>query len=465
MFKDKKLVILKFSKKYFKFLFLFGLIFRLTLSFSNGNGDMEHFKAWAVLSNKEGLIKMYGESDENMIKYSKSNKISLFKTFNNTRKKTKFDAYNYKRDYYVIMYPPISLYFTFISGKYYYYYFQNFKNSNWFNFFINLPMIFLSSFFFIFLFKFLKKEKNKYTYILPLIFWMNPITLLDSPIQGYNNILFILILFIFLINLRNNKIMIGSILAAILIFTKPQGIICLPILFYYLFFNGNRRYIIKSIIYFLLTILLILLPAIVNGYLLSNILGSFSAILFLENWSNIVLSARSWNFWWIFSSILEKNPTYSVNNFIEKYHFNVKLLAHLLFILHILISFFYFHKFKNKNINLIFLLFISIAFGYNMFELNVQYNQFYIFIPFMILFLFENILFFKFTISIWTLYFLQLFVYGGIGNDLNTPYGYFSNLGISRYFNYTTLIFASTLIILWYFYFKQVFKLCTIQKN
>ena len=453
----------KISKKKYLLFFLIGLILRLVASFGYGDADMEHFKSWAVLTNKVGLIRMYSKSDAELIKYSKEKNVSIVESFNKNRNYIKFTPQkNYWRTKYMVMYPPISEVFLYSSGYLHYLMSKNFENNRQFNFLINLPLLILG----LFIFYILNSSFNsnvldsKYS-IIPFVYWLNPIFILDSPVQGYNNTLILLLcLLAFLCYLQKKNVLV-IILGTIIFWSKPQGILLYPLFCYIIYSTTSSKTIaIKKIVFSsLLASVVVLIIPLINGYCISYILGSISAIFSLDTWSITVLSARSWNIWWLisyFDSGLNKMEV-PISTFNQIHSIKVNIIANLIFLSGILYFSFLYYKFKIKDIKSAMFLFLGSLFCYNMLMLNVQYNQFIIFIPFVLYFAIVIPDLFYYGLAICFFYFSQIFYYGGLGRDFGLPIGLIMRLNIVNAFHFFIIFFTLLIIIVWAIFFKKIY--------
>jgi hypothetical protein len=464
--KKINLITLKVSKKKFLILFFIGLLIRIIGSFGYGDGDMEHFKAWAVLTSKDGIISMYSKSDSEIINYAKEKNISIIQAFNDNRKYINFKPEKkYWRQEYMIMYPPVSEYLLFISGKMHSIFYNNFENNRAFNFFVNLPILILSIIIFLFLssFKLGNNDLEDKMSIIPFLYWLNPIFILDSPIQGYNNtlIFFLGLLAIYFYQVKKSNF-ITSIFGTLIFWSKPQGILIFPLICFIIFFTSNSKFrAIKQIIsgFSIITTLILFYP-LLNGYCISYILGSFSSIVSLDSWSLTLLSARSWNIWWLLSYFDSgmASMEISISLFNKIHNINIAYFSSLIFIFLISYSLFLFYKSKNKSLNYILFLFLSCFSYYNMFMLNVQYNQFIIFIPIVIYFGVLAPELFHFSLVICSFYLLQIFYYGGFGRDIGSPAGLINRLDFNYALNSFFSLLTIIIFIIWFFYLKKIHK-------
>ncbi len=465
MTKNYNILLKSISPKKYLIFFLVGLVLRIVASFGYGDGDMEHFKSWAVLTNKEGLVSMYSKSDADLIKYSKEKKVSIIESFNSNRKYIHFiPKKKYWRVEYMIMYPPISEVVLYSSGFLHKLWSNDFENNRLFNFLINLPMLILSLLIFYLLNSLFKNHHligSRYS-LLPFLYWLNPIFILDSPIQGYNNTIIFLLGLLAIIFYKKNKIELVVIIATLIFWSKPQGILLFPLFCFIIYFTSTSRILALKQIFFgsLSMSFIVLLIPILNGYGLSYLLGSISAVFSLDTWSVTVLSARSWNFWWLMSYFDSNLSTMevSISKFNQIHFLNIGLFSYVIFILLISYFLFLFIKLKNKNLSSVMFLFLASLLCYNMFMLNVQYNQFIIFIPFVLYFSVVLPELFYYSLMICVFYFSQIFYYGGLGRDIGTPAGLVNRLNLNSFFN-SIIIFCTILIfILWVIYLRKIYN-------
>ena len=227
---DSALSVGNISKKGLVLLLAFGFIIRFVGLFGLGDADMEHFKSWVVLTQSYGIPMMYSVSDSALFAYAQQQHLSLVDSFNALRTWVDFvPLAGYSRTKYMVMYPPVSVYILNISGIAYELISPALQNSRLFNAFVSFPMLLVSIGISWMIFAFLKQENRTLAVASALLFWLNPIVLLDSTIQGYNNPIVILILLLGLICLYRRKYFLAVCLAALGFWVKPQGILLVPL--------------------------------------------------------------------------------------------------------------------------------------------------------------------------------------------------------------------------------------------
>jgi hypothetical protein len=421
------------------FLFFCGFIIRIYCSFFNGDGDMEHFKAWSKLVHENELIRMYSKSDL-ILKNQKT--ITIREAFNKNRVYVEYKPSNYWRTRYMIMYPPISILPIYLSSKLYYNYLYKVQIKGIDNFSINIFNVLLSIILYILIYSLLVKYSIISLKHLLFGYWLNPIFLIDSPIQGYNNIWVYLFLFLIFFFIFKNKLNIVFILLSLLFWTKPQGALIFPIVL--LSYYNSRDYfviIFKAISIFILISFFVLYIPIQEGYLMSYILGSTSALTSLQDWSIPVLSARSWNFWWLFGFLRGNfsNNIISLTSFQKYFGFKASLISYAIYFTCLMFTFF---KLKNHLLKFnakVILVFTALV-CYNTIILNVQYNQFIIIIPFLLYFTLYDTKIRKFTFPLLFFYFAQIIFNGGFGRDFVIPIDFLQSNGLIVYFNIIIII-------------------------
>ena len=319
------------------FLFLFGFLLRIIGSFGYGDGDVEHFKAWTVLTNESGLVGMYSEPDSILMRNSIDADTSLLASFIANRRKITFNpSLDYWRSEYIVMYPPVSEVFLFISGGLQRQIVGNLENSRWSNFFVNMPMVVFACLIFVLLLKLSNHGSNgEFFSVIPFFYWLNPIFLLDSPVQGYNNTLIFFLGLLSVLFVKKQRYLLALGTATLILWAKPQGIVILPLIFYVLVLDSDKKILMlaKGGLVVMIVSCLILLVPLLNGYFWSYLFGSASAVFFLDTWSTILITARTWNFWYIFgfffSDLREMNIELKVLS--EALGINIKLVSYTLF--------------------------------------------------------------------------------------------------------------------------------------
>ena len=107
---DRKLLVVLFS---------IGLAIRIVGMFGLGDGDMEHFKAWASLTNTYGLEKMYSAPDVDLMARAREQGLSVVDSFNSLRTWATMQPLAFDAKESLVAYPPGSVYLMHLSGMAY----------------------------------------------------------------------------------------------------------------------------------------------------------------------------------------------------------------------------------------------------------------------------------------------------------------------------------------------------------
>jgi hypothetical protein len=443
-------------------LFLIGLTVRIIGAFSYGDGDLEHFKAWTVLIKNNGLLEMYSKSDAEIYSYAHEFNVSFFEAFKRNRTSVEFNgALGYWREKYVIMYPPISEVLLLGSGILHYELFENWSNTRWFNFTVNLPMVILSILIFLILYKIsISKDQKGNLSFMPFFYWLNPIFILDSPFQGYNNTLIFLLSLLTFLSLKRNWFIISVFLATLIFWSKPQGILILPLIIFFSTFGSSSkmRGFGISVIVFVLSSGLILSWPLFGGYFQGYVYGSLSAVFALDTWSTILLTARSWNLWYVVSFCISdfKELNVPVEHFDAISILSAKHIGQILFIIGSGFFAFLYLRFRSNSMDRNVFLLLGCFFTYNTLMINVQFNQFIYIVPGLIYFYFRYTDLKKHSFFLISFYSLQLFYYGGLGRDFGTPIGLIYYLNVVKMFNLFLVLLTLVSFFIWFQYFKRL---------
>jgi hypothetical protein len=148
------------------------------------------------------------------------------------------------------------------------------------------------------LWRFVEKEKLGQAWPAVAAFWLNPVMILHTPVLGYVDAVFALVGFGSLLALYRRRYTESAILAALGCMIKPQGALVLPVLFLTIWFDRERRLLIRSTLFFALFALLPFIPFIATGRALAAFRGTLQVV------SVGFLSSQQANAWWLVSWIL-----------------------------------------------------------------------------------------------------------------------------------------------------------------
>jgi Gpi18-like mannosyltransferase len=416
--------------KYKKKFFILALIVKIGTSFFYGTQDVEWWKAWFSSIEKNGITNVYGKSD--------SVNLTLLNRGYNIEEITKksqnvifFEPKNYNRKEYVVTQPPIYLYHLLIAGKLYKILNPNLSNNRLYNFFLNLFPLFYNFLITLSIYLILKRSKYyEIASITALFFFINPLIILNSPIQGFwDPILgfFILISFYFL---YEKKLTLSLLFYMVAILTKPTGIIVSPLFIYIIITEYRLIYLLKSIFITFIIASIILSPFIFSDHFISMLLGVKSILNSSQD-----ISRQSLNFWWPFqyyfnyshSNLSNLNDLFFGQNF-EWYNdfpttriklINLKLISFILFTIATIINILNTRKHLKKDRFYIYYFAFIQCYVYFMLRIGVQNNHYFIMIIFYSLIIFfSKEAYYKFFILL-LLFFIQDFIFYGFGRDFS----------------------------------------------
>jgi Gpi18-like mannosyltransferase len=219
-------------KMYLYIIFSFGLLIRLYFAITTKGHpiDMGDFKYWALLA------------------------ANNFTHFYNSKAFTD--------------YPPLYIYILFIIGKITII-FKLASNIMAFNLLIKLPSILADLITAYLLIKLSNKFiTQKWGVIIASIYILNPVIIFNSSIWGQIDSLFVMFIISAILLLKDEKIIIASMVFTAAVLLKPQGIIFLPILLFEFIKNYKINTFLSSLVFSLAAFILIILPFSFNQDLL-----------------------------------------------------------------------------------------------------------------------------------------------------------------------------------------------------
>jgi len=397
---------------------------------------MEWWKAWSTDIVSNGLIKVYGATDSEIISEFKNRKIST--EIKTTQRVIHYVPEKYWRIEYKVTQPPIYVYTLYLAGSVYKLISPSMSNGRLFNFFLNLvPTIFsLLTFFAIYLF--VKTISTRDMAIITAgIYWICPLVLLNSPIQGYFDPLIAFFVTTSAIFLYKKQLMWSYVFLVMGVLSKPTAIIVFPVIFW---LGLKEHSFIKNIKTWAISILLVL--AIMSPFLFNGrILSVFQGVMSISE-SSQDLSRQSLNIWWmvqygmhIFQN-LEKSgvswvsailggpqsnwdgdvPTSLLNNLVG---YNTQFIGLLLLIAFTIINLFYISVKSSSNRNSIFIAIGLQAYAYFILRVGVQINHYFIIIPIFAIISMYSSSYFKYFFLISLIFFFQDIIFYGFGRDFN----------------------------------------------
>ena len=420
--------------KNLKYILILTIAFKFLFAFLYGTQDVEWWKAWYSSIEEKGVLNVYGVTDNENIKLLKQGL-----SFEEVRKKTqnviKYEAYMYERKNYVVTQPPVYLYHIFLAGKIYKIIDPNLTNNRLYNFFLNLFPIIYSILTCFLIHYFLNSTQYKEHALVSALFCsLNPLIILNSPIQGFwDPILgfYVLSSFIFL---YKRKLTISFIFFTIAILVKPTAIIIIPVYLLFIIKEHASRQILKSIFISLVVFLFLVSPFIFSNHFISMILGVHSI---LDSSNDI--SRQSLNIWWPLQYYLNfyNSNSHGLTNFIIGKEFiwyedfsaqkissiNLKLLSTILFIIATIVNLYNASKYLLKNRAYIFYFAFIQIYIYFMLRIGVQNNHYYMMLVFCSVICFFSKEMFRTFLIIILIFFIQDFIFYGFGRDFSLMLG------------------------------------------
>ncbi|MBI2820741.1 MAG: hypothetical protein HYX74_00825 [Acidobacteria bacterium] len=189
-------------------------------------------------------------------------------------------------------------------------------------------------------------------------------------------------------------------------------------------------------------------------------MGATFAIRGLDEWTVPVLSARCWNLWWpvhVATYQLFGVETVRLPEFSQKFGVNPKIIAAILLLGICGASLVFMLKRLETDRIYLFLTLAIFGYAYTMVQVNVQYNQFFVFLPPLILVSLLNSRLFSASVKVTWPWFLQLLAYGGLGRDFCCGAHIFSYFGLNKAYTAGTLLVAAANAWIWLGFCRQYF--------
>ena len=281
------------QRRTFLLWFAAGLALRLFLSPLYGTQDVEWQKAWGTALVHDGLTGIYGAPDAEILKLKGEGK-SPEEVRAATQTVIPFQPYRYFRTEYRVTYPPGYLYLLYGSTQIYNRISPGVPNGRLFNVFVNLPSILAGALLAILIAVFVGSVVSPAAgYAASLLYWLNPVVILNSPVQGYQDPICALFAVLSVTALFRRRIAWACVFLAIGILVKPQAAFLLPVVVVAGYFHFPYR---KNLLAWLAgaaTAALIVLPYLLAG----RILGVIQGVRSITD-SSHDLSRQALNLWW-----------------------------------------------------------------------------------------------------------------------------------------------------------------------
>lgn len=429
LFVELKDWLIKNSKK----ILIVTICLRLSFAFLYGTQDVEWWKAWYSSMEEKGLLSVYGAPDNENIKLFAEG-LSVEEVTKKTQNIIVYNPYKYTRTNYPVTQPPVYLYHVFISGKIYKIFDKKLQNNRYYNFFLNLVPILYSLLTGFLIYWFLNSTQYKDQAVVSTVFYLlNPLIILNSPIQGYWDPVLGFFIICSLIFLYKKRLTSSLILFSISVLVKPTAIIITPVYVYYIIKEHGAIQILKSMTVSFILVFILASPFIFSSRIIGVALGVQSIVT-----SSNDISRQALNIWWplqYYLNFLHSNARGILeflvgNNFfwnrdfpIEQAGDNLRLISGFSWLLATIINLYNAHKFYKTSRFYIFYFSFMQVYIYFMLRIGVQINHYYIMlVPYSIFCFFSKEMFVNFVFLI-LIFFAQDFIFYGFGRDFQKGVG------------------------------------------
>jgi hypothetical protein len=223
----------RLARPFVVFLITLGLVLRLGMGGAHGTIDMDWWKSWIVYAYDNSLISLYGSEDREIIDdYRKgysfddlqkrhAREVSYRVTYGDTSKRQRL----------WVAQPPLYVYSLMVVGGIYKLASGGLEDTRWFNFCVNLLNLISAAVTAALIHRFLRRTSRP-DLALPtaLAYWLNPLVLLNAPVQGFLDQLCAVWLVASLVMLHEKRVLWAYALFAVSLLMKPTGIVALPVL-------------------------------------------------------------------------------------------------------------------------------------------------------------------------------------------------------------------------------------------
>lgn len=275
-----------------------GLALRLGLGGCQGTMDMDWWKSWIVYAYDHSLISLYGSSDTQIL--------------SDVRRGVGFDEIQRRharevpyrvsrgnrtvRQRLWVAQPPLYVYALMVAGGVYRVASGGLDDSRWFNFSINLLNLVSAAAIALMIERFLRRTSRP-DLAMPtaLAFWLNPLVLLNAPVQGYLDQLCAVWLVASLLMLYERRLFWAYALFTVSLLMKPTGLMIAPVLLAVAIHEHGLVRNLKAWGLSLAIVLAAWAPFAIGGHALSVPLGLARLGMQLD-----VVSRKAINLWYIF---------------------------------------------------------------------------------------------------------------------------------------------------------------------
>lgn len=413
-----------------------GLLFRLAGGFLYGTQDMEWWKAFGSFTSSYGISQVYSTVPDREIVRLLSAGTPRDEVRQLTQRHILFHAYDYGRTDYVMPQPPAYIYPIHGSVRLYQLFSPNLENKRLFNWFLNLEPTISSALLAIAIGLFVGHISSQKAGITAgLVYWLNPLVLLNSPIQGFRDPMMALFATLSIIFLYRRNLTLAIVCLVASFMTKPQAVLILPVVVICGIYEHSWKQNLKALLAGGATAVLICSPYIITGHFLGLVLGVTSITD-----ASADLSRQSLNFWWpvqyvvnayalhtggqgIVSALLGSNMNifrdYPIAKFAAETGINPKKVGLLLYLSFTIFNLWFTRRILRIDRRMLFVAAAMQVYSYFILSAGVQNNHYFLIVPLLTIAWACGLLETRFAVFVGVVFFAQDFIFYGLGRDWN----------------------------------------------
>jgi hypothetical protein len=427
-----------------------GLALRLGAAPAWGTQDVEWWKAWSTRVVHFGMRNVYGsESDAKIIaRFTEGESYRKIRRATQTKIRY-YQTVDYDQTEYELVQPPLYIYSLSASAWVYSLFSPSLENNRWYNFALNFPPIIYSALLSLFIGRAAGRFLSPNLAVpAALLYWLNPLVILNSPVQGYQDPLCVLFGTAAIIALYDRRLTLSVVLFTLSTLTKPQGVLVLPVLVLVGLVEHGVRANLRAWLAGIGTGVLVALPFILMNRFWSVIIGVSTIVQ-----ASTDLSRQALNLWWpvqyvengrdllaggydIWTVLLGRNHRLlhdrSIERFLLERHVDAGSAGFLLLGTFTAVNLWSLRKrVRTDRLAMISAAAIQI-YGYFMLRAGAQINHYFPLVPLLTVVALRSRADFRHYVVLCTLFLAQDLIFYGLGRDLtglrkvltSTPFGF-----------------------------------------